>query len=144
MSEKLLLGRFRNLGLLGEGSTGKVYRVIDTSTDQTIALKILRPEITRRVGLQRFRRQFLLIAQLSHPAVLPVLDMGKDEGDVWLTSKLLQGDTLSNVKLPLTPEKTAKFILEIAYGLEFIHAHGIIHLDLKPSNIFISEEKPLL
>ena len=138
MPEGLLFGRFRVGERIGEGSTGEVFRALDTAFDREIALKILRPEVAQRVGFARFRRQFYLMAQLAHPRVVPAIDMGLDEGRMWFTSELVEGTTLAEIALPLPPERAVHILLEIASGLEFIHAHGILHLDLKPSNVFLA------
>ena len=140
LPEDLFFGRFRVLEKIGEGSTGEVFRAVDTARDSEIALKIVRPEIEERIGFARFRRQFYLMAQLAHPRILPMIDIGLDEDRMWFTSELIAGEDLSGLGLPVPPERASKLLLEIAVGLEFIHAHGILHLDLKPSNVFLSKE----
>ncbi len=139
---EFVFGRFTIRDRLGEGATGVVYRAYDDVRKCEVALKILKPEVTQRVSLDRFRNQFYLVAQLNHPAVVPHLAMGIEGGSVWLATKLLEGETLSSTRLP--PREAARMICEIAGGLEFIHAHGALHLDLKPSNIFVSKGSPLL
>lgn len=141
-----IFGRFRILEDLGEGSVGKVYCALDTASPlpdgspQKVALKILKPDVARKAGTERFKRQFFLVSLLGHPRVVRTLDMGLSGEDFWLTTEFIEGEPLARKSLPIHCESSAMIALQIAEGLEFIHSHGILHLDLKPENVFICED----
>jgi len=143
-SKEYLFGRFELLNSLGSGSTGEVYRVKEKIENRELALKILRPEVVDRIGLARFRRQFYLMAQLKDPRVVPVYETGYSDGKLWFTMQLLDGGTLEDISAPVPTKSAIEKLISIASGLEFIHAHGIFHLDLKPDNIFISDNGLML
>ena len=140
IDNKLIFGRFEIVEKIGEGSTGKVFRVFDQALQTEFALKTFHEEVTRRIGVERFRRLFYLIARLDHPSIVPLAETGIAGDSLWLTMKYLKGSSLENLRETYPPKKLAEILLEISRGLEFIHAHGVYHLDLKPSNIFINED----
>ncbi len=136
--------RFQILKKIGEGSTGEVFRIKDPILKREIALKILHPDITERAGIARLRNQFYLMAQLKDPRVVPIVETGYSEGKLWCAMELLENGTLEETDIPVPAEKACEILMEVASALEFIHAQGISHLDLKPANIFRGEENLML
>jgi len=139
-----MFGKFILREVLGEGSTGIVHRATDTISNTNIALKILRPEITERIGYERLRLQTALMAQLKDPRVIPVKETGMCDGKLWISMPLLEKGSLEANVSPLQAEEVCRITKDIASGLEFIHARGLLHLDLKPANIFYGEKNLML
>ncbi len=139
MGEVDKFGKYEILEKLGEGSFGAVYRAVDTVSGREVALKILSARWIHPHHIERFRREFALMAGMPHPRIVRVFDFGHQEGKYFFTMELLPGKTLED-----TPPKDTTEILntlcDIAEGLAFIHNRGVLHLDLKPGNIFLTEE----
>jgi transcriptional regulator with GAF, ATPase, and Fis domain/serine/threonine protein kinase/tetratricopeptide (TPR) repeat protein len=121
---------------LGEGSTGEVYLAKNAISNDHVALKIFRDEVVEAIGPARLKQQYLLMAQLKDPRVVPVLETGICEDKLWIAMTPLSEGTLEDAISAVPPEEACRIIAQIASGLEFIHARGILHLDLKPANIF--------
>ncbi len=144
---ELLAGRYRIVSFLGEGAMGEVYEADDLELGEPIAVKVLRPEIARdEQVLQRFKREIQLARKVTHPNVCRVYDMvlHSGEGDagrrVLLTMELLRGETLAERlrrEGRLTPAEALPIVRQIAAALTAAHAAGIVHRDLKSSNVFL-------
>ncbi len=144
------LGRYHILEQLGEGGMATVYKAYDTRLERDVAVKIIRKtafsaEILERV-LARFEREAKALAKLSHPNIVKVHDYGDHEGSPYLVLEYLPGGTLKQLLGKFIPWQSAiQLILPIARGLAYAHQRGIIHRDVKPSNILITESgEPLL
>ncbi|MBN2386371.1 MAG: SUMF1/EgtB/PvdO family nonheme iron enzyme [Anaerolineales bacterium] len=136
------LGRYHILEQLGEGGMATVYRAYDTRLERDVAVKVIRQsafpsEQLDRV-LSRFGREARALARLSHPNILKVLDYGEYEGSPYLVLVYVPGRTLKAVRKPIPWQDAARLLLPIAGALAFAHAQGIIHRDVKPSNILMS------
>ncbi|MBN2543660.1 sigma 54-interacting transcriptional regulator [bacterium] len=137
---QILFNRFKVIKKLGKGGTGEVFLVNDPSHEnEPVALKVLSTELKQYIALGHFKREFYLMAQLSHPQVANVYDFGSSNGDNFFTMEYLDGKPMSDEKRKVNWKILAEWIIQICQGLEFIHSRGIMHLDLKPSNIFIME-----
>jgi serine/threonine protein kinase len=138
------LGRFELEAELGVGSFGHVFRARDTELDRTVALKIQRAgSITSGETAERFHREARSVARLKHRGIVALYDTGTTEdGICFLVTEFIEGNTLEEVlrKGPLDPRRAARFIAEIADALQYAHDHGVIHRDVKPSNILIDNE----
>ncbi len=142
------LGEFRLVRLLGAGGMGVVYEAVQESLGRRVALKVLRPEQVGSPEAQsRFWREVEAVAELRHPGVVTVLGGGEDKGICWFAMELVEGRGLDEVLREeagpegrLDTERILRWILEVAGGLEHAHAAGIIHRDVKPSNIHITSE----
>jgi len=143
-SKNQMFGKFLIREKIGEGSTGIVYRATDETSQKDIALKILRSEIAGKIGYERFRLQNALMAQLKDPRVIPVIETGMCDDKLWISTPLLKKGSLEACVLPFQAEEVCRIVKDIASGLEFIHARGLLHLDLKPANIFYGEENLML
>jgi len=137
------LGHYRILGPLGAGGMGEVYRARDTNLKRDVAVKILPPHVsTNPDTLNRFEREALALAQLSHPNILSIHDFGKYDGVTLAVTELLEGETLrTRIERSVIPYRKALEIgASIADGLAAAHSKGIIHRDLKPENIFLTRD----
>ncbi len=143
------IGRYRVIRLLGRGGFGVVYECADDQLERNVAVKVIRPDriigpSTIRNLLEEARR----LAQVSHPNIVSVYDVGEDRDGYYIVSELLEGGTLADYlqhHAPLPVEVAAKLIGQIAEGLHRVHLRGIVHRDLKPSNILLdSHGRPVI
>jgi formylglycine-generating enzyme required for sulfatase activity/tRNA A-37 threonylcarbamoyl transferase component Bud32 len=144
------IGRYQVLEALGEGGMATVYKAYDTRLERYVAIKAIRtdqfsPASLQRV-LQRFEREAKSLAKLSHPNIVGVIDYGEYKGTPLLIMEYLPGGTLrQQVGLPMPWADAVQLILPIARGLSYAHQQGIIHRDVKPSNILMTEAgEPML
>ena len=148
--DDVLCQRFRILAYLGEGGMGQVYKAVDLELRQQIAIKAIRREIADAPGvLTRFKREVSATRKVTHPNVCRTFDLethtpAEDQNGApitFLTMELLVGETLAD-RLhrtgPLPPEMVGVYAKQIAQALQAAHSAGVIHCDLKPSNIFLS------
>src|SRR3954469_7772365 len=139
----LLGGRYRIIGLIGEGGMGEVYRATDLTLGQSVALKFL-PEAaagTTRL-LERFHGEVRIARQVSHPNVCRVYDIGEIEGVPFISMEYVDGEDLSSLltrigRLPA--DKAVETARKLCAGLAAAHDRGVIHRDLKPQNIMINK-----
>jgi serine/threonine protein kinase len=141
------LGRYHILEQLGEGGMAIVYKAFDTSLERNVAIKIIRkeafpPEQLDSI-LRRFEREAKALARLSHPNIVKVHDYGEFEGSPYLVMEYLPGGTLKesiekNKYQPVSWQSSARLLLPMARALAYAHQQGILHRDVKPSNIMIT------
>jgi len=132
------IGRYKIKEELGSGEMGTVYRAYDASFNREVAIKILPLELMRNLKtLARFRRELKMIALLEHPAIVPVYDVGEENGQPYYVMRYMSGGSLRRwIKGgKLTLQETADIVERIALGLEYAHRKGIVHRDLTPDNI---------
>jgi eukaryotic-like serine/threonine-protein kinase len=135
------LGPYHIDGLLGAGGMGEVYRAHDSRLGRNVAIKIVPAAIARDAdALARFEREARSVAQLSHPNILTLYDVGETDGVSYTVLELLEGETL-RARLAsgaLPPRKAIGIAAQIARGLAAAHEKHIVHRDLKPENLFIA------
>jgi serine/threonine protein kinase len=144
------LGRYHVIERLGEGGMATVYKAFDTSLERNVAIKIIRADM--KVGteqnefLKRFQREAKALAQLDHPYILKVLDYGEQDCNPYLVMPFVQGGTLKErMGRPIFYQEAAAILAPIAQALDYAHQRKVIHRDVKPANILISETNtPLL
>jgi serine/threonine protein kinase len=140
------LGRYHILEQLGEGGMAIVYKAYDTRLECDVAVKVIRtdnltPNILDR-ALKRFEREAKALAKLTHPNIVKVIDFGEFEGKPYLVMPYLPGGTLKQ-KLtgqPIPWQEAMRLLLPITRSLDYAHRQGMIHRDVKPSNILITED----
>ncbi|MCZ7677627.1 MAG: serine/threonine protein kinase [Sandaracinaceae bacterium] len=123
---------------------GAVYESVDEQAQRRVALKLLHPELTEdRDVRRRFRRESSVLRALDHPSIVRIFDVGAEDEELLFTvMELLVGETLLariEREAPLAPEALRPIVEGIAAGLTAAHAHGVIHGDLKPANVFLVE-----
>jgi YVTN family beta-propeller protein len=128
--------------LLGRGGMGAVYRARDADLGRTVALKVLAPEFA---GNERFRERFLresrLAASLDHPHIVPIFRAGEADGVLFLAMRYVEGTDLSRLveeEGPLDPGRVVALVEQAASALDAAHEQGLVHRDVKPSNMLIA------
>ncbi len=137
-----IAGRYRVLAKLGEGGMGAVYRAEQISLKRKVAIKVLRPELSRDPGIvRRFNHEAELVARLSHPNTVNIYDFGQDaDGSLFIAMEFLEGRSLRQLMTqdgPLPPWRALAITRQIATSLSDAHSHGIVHRDLKPDNVML-------
>ena len=146
VSQELRIGTevlgYRVEELVGRGGMSVVYRATDLRLKRQVALKLLSPELARD---ERFRRRFLteseVAASLEHPHILPVYSAGEAEGLLYIAMRYVEGSDLRRLlrtDAPLEPARAVHLLGDVADALDSAHELGLIHRDVKPSNILIS------
>jgi len=137
------LGRYRLQELVGEGGFGQVWRGYDPELDRPVAVKIPRPG---RFGSAHRANRFLAearkAARLSHPAIVPVYDVGRDGPWYYIVFEWIDGQPLSKrlAAGPLPPEEAAAIVAQVAEALHHAHLRDLVHRDVKPGNILLDRE----
>jgi len=149
--------RYRDLAILGRGGAGEVRRVLDRTLNRVVAVKVLREELAQDVGMvRRFMHEAQVVAQLAHPAIVPVHDLGQlADGRWYLTMKEVQGRTLREVIaavhaarkggafVPTADGWTLRRLLDafgtVCEAVGFAHSRGVLHRDLKPDNVMVGD-----
>ncbi len=135
------LGPYEIVAPIGAGGMGEVYKARDAKLGRDVAVKVLPERLTAEAdSLSRFEREARAVAALSHPNILSIFDVGREEGLAYAVMELLDGETLrerlSAGALPT--RKAVEYAAQIARGLAAAHEKGIVHRDLKPENVFIT------
>jgi len=136
------VGRYQFLERLGQGAMAQVYRAHDPASGTEVAVKILYPHLTGDEGfVARFRREAQAAAALNHPNIIRVLDRGTDGDLSYLVMELIDGPSLKDVlqqrEKPLAPEEAVRLVTALADALEHAHRQGVVHRDVKPSNVLL-------
>ncbi|MEU1206796.1 protein kinase [Nocardia sp. NPDC005825] len=134
-------GHYRLRRLLGEGGMGQVYEAFDTRSDRIVALKVLPPHSADDPEFrERFRRESRAAAGLNDPHVIPIHQYGEIDGRMYLDMRLVQGqgvDTVLAQRGPMPPEMAVSVVGQVAAALTAAHANGLVHRDVKPSNMLL-------
>ncbi len=134
-------GRYTLLDELGRGGMGVVWKAWDSQLFRVVALKLIRPDSAwGEEGVERFAREARLAARLRHPNIVPVHDVGVQDGQHYFTSDFIAGQTLDDVlSSPVPVRQSITWVRQIADALGYAHANGVVHRDVKPGNILVDE-----
>jgi tRNA A-37 threonylcarbamoyl transferase component Bud32 len=137
------LGKYELLDTVGQGAFGTVYKARDPELDRVVAVKVPRAgNLAGPEELDRFLREARSVAQLRHPSIVPIHDVGQTDGVPYLVSDFVQGVTLADRLSARRPgfRESAALVASVADALQYAHDHGVVHRDVKPSNIMLGED----
>jgi eukaryotic-like serine/threonine-protein kinase len=138
-----VFGDFELLEELGRGGMGVVYKARQLSLGRIVAVKmILRAELASAADVARFRHEAAAAAKLEHPNIVPVYEVGEQEGQPYFVMKYIEGSTLARrlAEGPMPPRETADLLMPVCQAIQSAHERGILHRDIKPSNILLDRE----
>ncbi len=142
MTDEVIADRYELEELVGTGGMSSVYRARDRLLERHVALKILHPHHSSDEDfVQRFRKEARLVAQLSHPNIVTVIDRGDDGGRQFIVFEYVEGENLKEVVTregPLPLRRVLELALQIGRGLAFAHSQGLVHRDVKPQNVLMN------
>lgn len=133
----LLFSKFALQKELGRGGFGVVYKAWQVDLHRTVALKFLNSD--SETSAERFIREARIAAQLIHPNIAAIYDVGRHEGKLFISMQYIDGQTVN--RLELSPREAAAVVRDAALAVDYAHARGIVHRDLKPHNLMVSHEK---
>jgi len=135
-------GKYRLLQMIGQGGMGVVYKARHGSLDRLVALKILRSQHQRPEDLKRFENEARAAAQLVHPGIARIHDVGEADGQHYLAQELIDGVGLERMIADgrLEPRRSIEIVASLAEAVDYAHERGVIHRDLKPSNVLIDAQ----
>jgi predicted Ser/Thr protein kinase len=131
---------------IASGGMGVVYRARDRALERLVAIKIIRPDLATADATERFLREARALASFNHPNIVPVHRAGESQGLAFYVMDYLDGDTLADrlARGPLPGAEALRLADDLLAALEAVHAHGIVHRDVKPHNIFLAGGRAIL
>jgi serine/threonine protein kinase len=131
-------------GVIGAGGIGMLYRARQLRLNRLVALKLVEPELAQNpVIRERLRREARTVAALDHPNIVPLYEAGEEDGTVYIVTRWVEGTELGALlrnEGPLEPARAARIAAQIAAALEVAHEKGLVHRNVKPSNVIVTSE----
>jgi serine/threonine protein kinase len=138
------IGRYRITRILGQGGFGRVYLAHDDELDRPVAIKVPKPErISRPQDVEAYLSEARILAWLDHPHIVPVHDVGRtQDGLCFVVSKFIEGSDLADRIQQARPshQQAAELVATVAEALHHAHTKGLVHRDIKPTNILIEAQ----
>ncbi len=138
---RALAGRYTLVRELGRGGMATVYLGTDQKLERQVAIKVLAPATRAYLGSERFQREVLFAAQLSHPHIVPLFEADEANGFLFYVMEYVEGESLEDRlhrEGPLPVEEAIRITTEVGDALQYAHERGVIHRDVKPANILLS------
>jgi serine/threonine protein kinase len=138
-------GDYELLERIASGGMGVVYKARHRTLHRLVALKTIHAgALATPAAVERFLTEARATARLEHPGIVPIYDIGEEDGQSYFTMQLIAGGTLQERvgRGPLPPQEAAGLLRQVAEAVQFAHEHGIVHRDLKPHNILLNQEAP--
>lgn len=137
-------GHFHIVGELGRGGMALVYEAVDTRTEETVALKILYPHLmSDESTIKRFQREADVASRLKHDYIVPVIDYGEHDNQIYIAMKYMRGNSLAELFVEpraISMSHLVRILAQIASALDYAHEEGVIHRDLKLQNILLDDK----
>ena len=136
------IGKYRIVGQLGRGATGIVYKAVDETLDREVAIKVLNPHLADADIVKRFRAEATILARLNHPDIAIIYELLQRDTDLLMVMELVRGETLEGLcerAGPMPPDRAAYLVDRILAALGHAHRAGIVHRDVKPANVIVTE-----
>jgi serine/threonine protein kinase len=141
--ETLLNGRYRLVAQQGSGGMAVIYKATDLALGRTVAVKILRPSLTNDPEfLKRFRQEARNVANLSHPNIVTVHDVGQHGNTHYIVMEYIDGEDLKRLvraSAPFSIDRALNIAIKICAGVGYAHRAGLVHADVKPQNVLVTE-----
>ncbi|MEO8193674.1 MAG: protein kinase [Gemmatimonadales bacterium] len=132
---------------IGHGGMATVYLARDIRHERQVAIKVLLPALTATVGVERFLREIRVVARLQHPHILPLFDSGEAAGLLYFVMPFVDGESLRarlDREQVITLSDTMRIIRQVADALDYAHARGVVHRDVKPENVLLAGSQAFL
>lgn len=142
--QSIIEGKYRLLAVIGQGGMGTVFEAIHVKTGRKVAIKVLKPEhLEKKEAVVRMRHEARVVSQIGHPNICEILDLGQlPTGVPFLVMERLEGETLAGdieKRGWIEHGEMVEISLQVLAALEAAHRHGVVHRDMKPDNIFLTQ-----
>jgi predicted Ser/Thr protein kinase len=137
------VGKYRIVGQLGRGGAGVVYKAVDETLGRDVAVKMLNPDLADTEVMTRFRAEATILARLNHPQIATIYELFRADADYLMVMEFVRGETLDKLSErlgPIEPERAAYVIDLVLSALEHAHRAGVVHRDVKPANVMVTDE----